>query len=172
MKRVRFFWHRIVFVATLFMLTTFQGYAQGYTPRRPLTPSNVIGTWFGFEDGMGGFVRIEFDKDGTGYLARVSAVDSPPSLYFIERWTIKKFDIDIVIRPIGKDSPPLSIYKVASKGSQIHIEFGDDKINWRTMATLVLERKFVSQNNKVRNKIAGYRKEKEHEEKKSEEVAP
>ena len=151
MKKAQVFRRAILVVASFSVIGTLQGDAIIPPPTRNM----VSGVWFGFEDGQVSFVRVEFDADGTGYIARTNVGEFSPSVYFIERWTPKKDSIAIVMRPIDKDTYPMSIYRASWQDTAIEMEYGGR--HWKETATLVREADFLSRASETKAKIDGYR---------------
>jgi len=74
------------------------------TPARPPKSSDVVGAWSGYSDHKD-FLRLELDKNGTGYLSFVSVVrDAPVDVYRVRKWTLSDWSLALELEPVTRDT--------------------------------------------------------------------
>lgn len=113
--------------------------AHAWTRVRQPTVSELSTVWVGWADSLHYF-RLQLAEDGTGLCGFYERIRSSSRLYEITKWTLKGYDIEIVLKPIDPDAWPVTMKGTATPSS-LHIQFGDGRKNgWRAKGTLEQER--------------------------------
>src|SRR5262249_50387635 len=93
-------------------------------PKIPPSRSDVVGAWFGYSEGHVEFLLLQCDEDGGGYLAVSYLWDEPPSLYRIESWKLKDWNLERSTRPLEHDAEPIFLQDVSYSYEALSLEFG------------------------------------------------
>jgi len=108
------------------------------SPARPPKPSDVVRVWSGYSNHQD-FLRLELDKDGSGYLSFISVVrDAPVDVYRVRKWTLSEWIVTLELGPLTNDAEPFQFQRVSCSYSYMECEFAGK--GWDRKATLFAER--------------------------------
>ena len=126
---------RSVLAAVLLAATTV-GYAN--KPARPPQLSDAVGVWSGYSNHYD-FLRLDFDKDGSGYLSFISVVrDAPVAVYRVKKWSLSEWNVTLELEPLTRGAEPFQFTRVRCYYHYMECEYGGKR--WDRKATLFAER--------------------------------
>jgi hypothetical protein len=112
--------------------------AASDTPAPPPKSSDVVGVWGGYSN-HNDFLRLEIDKDGSGFLSFVSDVrDAPVGVYRVRKWTLSNWSLALELEPLTRDAEPFQFQRVRIGYTEMECEFAGK--GWDRKATLFSER--------------------------------
>ena len=107
-------------------------------PRLSPKASDVVGVWSGYSNHEE-FLRLELNKDGSGYLSFISGVrDASVDVYRVRKWTLSDWSVNVELQPLTRDAEPFQFQGVSCYYSYMECEFAGK--DWNRKATLYAER--------------------------------
>ena len=123
--------YRRFFIAVVVIGVAFLAYST--TRVRQPTVAELSTVWVGWAD-QSHYFRLQLSEDGTGLCSLYERSRSASRLYETTKWTLKGYDIEIVLRPIDPDAWPVTM-KGTANAMFLHLKLGDGrKSGWRAQA--------------------------------------
>jgi|ERR1041384_786942 hypothetical protein len=147
--------YRRLLVTLVVIGVAFLAYAT--RPVRQPTVGELSTVWVGWADTMHYF-RLQLAADGTGLCGFYERIDNSSSLHEITKWTLKGYDIEIILKPIDTNAWPVTMKGTATPGT-LYLELGDGRKNgWRAKGTFEHERFIESAMESAKKRMQDYRK--------------
>src|SRR5262245_43244604 len=106
-------------------------FAYATTRVRQPTASELSTVWVGWADSSHYF-RLQLAEDGTGLCGFYERSRSSSRLYEVTKWTLKHYDIEIILKPVDPGAWTVTMKGIATPSS-LHLKVGDGRKNgWRT----------------------------------------
>lgn len=121
-------------------------------PVAPPKPSALVGAWIGFDEEWLTFYRLELTGDGKGCFAD-AFLEQKPSLWRVETWELKGFDIAVKLKPV-RDAEPLLIKKALYDSRALTLEVGGLQDKWSAKVTLFNEKTWENHASRVKDSVA------------------
>ena len=127
----------------------------------PPDQEDFIGVWHGYCTDRLAFGRLDLKKDGTGLLVISYLRSSPPSTYRVTKWSQRRFQLDVAIKPAEPEAEAITLKKVRYSWNALQIELhGSD---WDREMTLFNETEFQGRADAVKKSMEGMLKPKQKE---------
>jgi hypothetical protein len=128
--------------------------------RKRIPPSSMpeLSTvWVGWADVLHYF-RLELHSDGTGLCAIYERPRSSSRLYEITKWTLQGYNIEMMLKAIDDDAPPVTM-KGTAVSSYLQLQLGDGRRKgWRAKATFEREQVIESAMESAKRRMEAYSK--------------
>ena len=130
-------------------------HAAAEKPVPPPDPKVIVGSWFGYDEDLIRFCRLELDRDGKGYCT-ILFRDSP-LLYRINNWSIEGFNVRAELMPLDKEAARL-VLRGSAKHHAMTVEFAETDSQWKREFRLFKEEEFLTKNRKAERHIENYKR--------------
>ena len=146
-------WYIIGFLSTLLLGLAAYGTKYATPPDR----SQLVGSWFGFDENRLYFCRLELGADGKGVFSKVY-VNDPARLYSVEKWSLTEFALALELKPVDKELEEIYL-KGFADSTELSLEMGGVSNKWKRQITLFNEQEFLTKNKKNVERIAKFKAE-------------
>jgi|SRR5687767_2972237 len=118
-------------------MSCFASFADRVIVGRPKA-SDLIGAWSGHSN-HNDFLRLEFEKNATGYLSFISNGHETVDVYRVRKWTLSNWGVVLELEPLSREAESFQFKRVVFDHMEMKCEFAGDR-GWERKATLFSER--------------------------------
>jgi hypothetical protein len=127
------------------------------TPKRQPTARELSTVWVGWADTRR-YIRLQLTEDGSGLCGFYESSEKSSSLHDVTKWTLKGYDIEIILKPIDSNAWPFTM-KGKAYPSNLYLELGDGRKNgWRAKGTFEHESFIESAMESAKKRMNDYQK--------------
>jgi hypothetical protein len=124
----------------------------------PPEPQDLVGEWFGYDQDLLRFCRLELYSEGKGLFC-MTFVNDPPELYLIEKWSLTGNALDLDLKPLDLGAEAIFL-KGAAGRHELALEIGGLGTKWKRKLSLFNGSEFQSRLQKTKDRMAKYKQEK------------
>lgn len=125
-------------------------YARSMAPHP--TVDKIADTWVGFNEDDLSYFRLTLGTNGTG-LCSSTFVREPAVLYRVTQWTLRGYDIEIMLQPIDAAAEPIWM-KGSTAGWHLDLQIGGKTLKWKRKLKLYRESDVQAAHTRVKERMS------------------